>query len=197
MFTGIIEAIGKIESVERDGDNFHYKISSPISDELKVDQSVAHEGACLTVTRLEKGAHWVTAVKETLDKTNLGQWKAGKMVNLERSMKLGDRLDGHIVQGHVDATGECLTVIEENGSWRFRFSYPGSFASLIVPKGSICINGTSLTAIAPGKAQFEVAIIPFTYEHTTFLDIKPGDKVNLEFDILGKYLARRMEFTSN
>lgn len=197
MFTGIIEAIGKIESVERDGDNFHYKISSPISDELKVDQSVAHEGACLTVTRLEKGAHWVTAVKETLDKTNLGQWKAGKMVNLERSMKLGDRLDGHIVQGHVDATGECLTVIEENGSWRFRFSYPGSFASLIVPKGSICINGTSLTAIAPGKAQFEVAIIPFTYEHTTFQDIKPGDKVNLEFDILGKYLARRMEFTSN
>lgn len=197
MFTGIIEAIGKIESVERDGDNFHYKISSPISDELKVDQSVAHEGACLTVTRLEKGAHWVTAVKETLDKTNLGQWKAGKMVNLERSMKLGDRLDGHIVQGHVDATGECLTVIEENGSWRFRFSYPGSFASLIVPKGSICINGTSLTAIAPGKAQFEVAIIPFTYEHTTLQDIKPGDKVNLEFDILGKYLARRMEFTSN
>lgn len=194
MFTGIIEAIGRIESIEKDGDNFHFKISSPVSNELKVDQSVAHEGACLTVTRLDDNAHWVTAVKETLVKTNLGHWQKGRKVNLERSMKLGDRLDGHIVQGHVDATGECLSVIEENGSWRFRFSFPNSFASLIVPKGSICINGTSLTAIDPTEDQFEVAIIPFTYEHTTFQDISAGDTVNLEFDILGKYLARRLEF---
>lgn len=191
MFTGIIESIGNIAEIRNEGDNVHFLVNSPVSGELKVDQSVAHEGACLTVTALTQGGHWVTAVRETLNKTNLSDWKNGHTVNLERSLRVGDRLDGHMVQGHVDATGICLEKADESGSWRFRFSFAKEFASLIVPKGSICVNGVSLTAIDPDEDSFEVAIIPYTFEHTTFNRIEPGDSVNLEFDILGKYILRR------
>lgn len=197
MFTGIIESIGKVAEVRHDGDNVHFLILSPISGELKVDQSVAHEGACLTVTGLTDGGHWVTAVRETLQKTNLADWKEGHTVNLERSLRVGDRLDGHMVQGHVDTTGQCLEKSDEAGSWRFRFSFPKEFAQLIVPKGSICVNGVSLTAIDPQRDGFEVAIIPYTFEHTTFHRLEPGNTVNLEFDILGKYILRKGQLTEN
>lgn len=193
MFTGIIEAVGTIHEVRNEGTNIHYLIHSHISPELKIDQSVAHEGVCLTVTDIVAGAHWVTAVQETLDRTNLKNWGPGHVVNLERSLRVGDRLDGHMVQGHVDATGSCLTREDEDGSWRFRFRFPKEFAPLIVPKGSIAINGVSLTVIDPSISEFEVAIIPYTFEHTSFSRIRPNDVVNLEFDILGKYLQRHLE----
>lgn len=193
MFTGIIEAVGTIREVRNEGSNIHYLIQSLISPELKIDQSVAHEGVCLTVTDIVEGAHWVTAVQETLDRTNLKDWRPGHTVNLERSLRVGDRLDGHMVQGHVDATGSCLVREDEDGSWRFRFRFPKEFAPLIVPKGSIAINGVSLTVIDPSSSEFEVAIIPYTFEHTSFSRIRPNDAVNLEFDILGKYLQRHLE----
>lgn len=192
MFTGIIEASGKITDIEREADNVHFTVASPISGELKIDQSLAHDGVCLTVVSLADGTHTVTAIRETLDRTRLGDWKTGDTVNLERAMMAGARLDGHIVQGHVDTVGECLKVEEAGGSWYFTFRYALSPETLLVDKGSVCINGVSLTVVEPVDDTFKVAIIPYTYEHTNFNALAPGVKVNLEFDIIGKYIARQM-----
>jgi riboflavin synthase len=192
MFTGIIESVGQVEHVKQEQQNVHFKISSSISDELKVDQSVAHNGVCLTVTKLEPGAHWVTAINETLQKTNLGTWQAGSPLNLERAMGAHARFDGHMVQGHADTTGTCLAVADEGGSWRFTLQHPEKQEFFTVEKGSICINGVSLTVVNSQRNQFEVTIIPYTWEHTTFNSLKAGDAVNLEFDIIGKYLNRLM-----
>lgn len=190
MFTGIIESVGTVLEKVEDGSNVHFKITSPISSELKVDQSVSHEGVCLTVTRLEPDAHWVTAIDETLQKSNLGNWQEGKKVNLERCMKADGRFDGHIVQGHVDTTATVKSIEEKDGSWVFSFH---SNTDLMVDKGSICINGTSLTCFDVNDDGFSVAIIPYTYEHTTFHQLKVGDGVNIEFDILGKYIQKMMK----
>ena len=192
MFTGIIEASGKITDIEREADNVHFTVASPISGELKIDQSLAHDGVCLTVVSLADGTHTVTAIRETLDRTRLADWKTGDTVNLERAMMAGARLDGHIVQGHVDTVGECLKVEEAGGSWYFTFRYALSPETLLVDKGSVCINGVSLTVVEPVDDTFKVAIIPYTYEHTHFNALAPGVKVNLEFDIIGKYIARQM-----
>jgi riboflavin synthase len=192
MFTGIIEAPGKITHIEREADNVHFTVASPISEALKIDQSLAHDGVCLTVVALAEGTHTVTAIRETLDRTRLGDWKTGDTVNLERAMMAGARLDGHIVQGHVDTIGECLAVEEAGGSWYFTFRYELSPETLLVDKGSVCINGVSLTVVEPVEDTFKVAIIPYTYEHTNFNALAPGVKVNLEFDIIGKYIARQM-----
>ena len=192
MFTGIIEASGKITKIEREADNVHFTVASPISAELKIDQSLAHDGVCLTVVALGEGTHTVTAIRETLERTRLGDWKEGDTVNLERAMQAGARLDGHIVQGHVDTVGECLNVEEAGGSWYFTFRYVLSPETLLVDKGSVCINGVSLTVVEPVGDTFKVAIIPYTYEHTNFHALAPGVKVNLEFDIIGKYIARQM-----
>jgi len=191
MFTGIVEALGTVESIFKEGENTHLTIRSSISEELKIDQSIAHNGVCLTVVNVEDDCHTVTAIQETLVLSNIGSLTKGSRVNLERCMKLSDRLDGHIVQGHVDTTAECLSLIDEDGSWRIKFQFDPKFASLILPKGSICIDGTSLTVIAPTHSTFEVAIIPYTYEHTIFNQLRVGHLVNIEFDILGKYLERR------
>lgn len=193
MFTGIIEAQGEVIAVAKEGSNIHFTINSGLSHRLKIDQSVAHDGVCLTVVACDDQSHTVTAVAETLLKTNLGQWKGGRILNLERAMKLGDRLDGHIVQGHVDTTGTCIDRKEADGSHLFRFEFPEKFAALIIEKGSICINGVSLTAFNAGKNTFEVTIIPYTLEHTNFRNLQAGDAVNLEFDILGKYMLRMKE----
>ncbi len=190
MFTGIIESVGTVLEKVEDGSNVHFKITSSISSELKVDQSVSHEGVCLTVTRLEPDAHWVTAIDETLKKSNLGNWQEGKKVNLERCMKADGRFDGHIVQGHVDATATVKSIEEMDGSWVFSFD---SKTELMVDKGSICINGTSLTCFDVTDSGFSVAIIPYTYEHTTFHQLKVGDGVNIEFDILGKYIQKMLK----
>jgi riboflavin synthase len=192
MFTGIIEASGVVERLDRDRSNVHFTIASSISPELKVDQSVSHNGACLTVVALGDGTHTVTAVEETLRRTNLGGWQAGTRINLERSLPLGGRLDGHMVQGHVDGLGECLEVLETGGSWRFTFRYDPFPEHLLVDKGSICVNGVSLTVVEPQDDRFSVAIIPYTWEHTNFRDLRAGDTVNLEFDIIGKYIARHL-----
>lgn len=192
MFTGIIEAAGKITNIEREADNVHFTVASPISEELKIDQSLAHDGVCLTVIALADGTHTVTAIRETLERTRLADWETGDTVNLERAMQAGARLDGHIVQGHVDAVGECLNVEEAGGSWYFTFRYALSPETLLVDKGSVCINGVSLTVVDPVDDTFKVAIIPYTYEHTNFNALAPGVKVNLEFDIIGKYIARQM-----
>jgi len=192
MFTGIIEASGTITRIEREADNVHFTVASPISTELKIDQSLAHDGVCLTVVAIDEGTHTVTAIRETLERTRLGEWKTGDTVNLERAMKAGARLDGHIVQGHVDAVGECLEVEEAGGSWYFTFRYALSPENLLVDKGSVCINGVSLTVVEPENNTFRVAIIPYTYKHTNFNSFTPGVKVNLEFDIIGKYIARQM-----
>jgi len=192
MFTGIIEASGTITRIEREADNVHFTVASPISTELKIDQSLAHDGVCLTVVAIDEGTHTVTAIRETLERTRLGEWKTGDTVNLERAMIAGARLDGHIVQGHVDAVGECLEVEEAGGSWYFTFRYALSPENLLVDKGSVCINGVSLTVVEPENNTFRVAIIPYTYEHTNFNSFTPGVKVNLEFDIIGKYIARQM-----
>lgn len=197
MFTGIIETLGKIDKIEREGTNIHITIASSVSSELKVDQSVAHDGVCLTVVALGKGTHTVTAIKETLDRTNLGFWKQGTLINIERAMKAGGRLDGHMVQGHVDMTAECIDVIEQNGSWEFSFRYKPSPEHFLVDKGSVCVNGVSLTVVSPVDDVFKVAIIPFTFEHTNFQDIEAGTTVNLEFDIIGKYIARYAELYFN
>jgi riboflavin synthase len=191
MFTGIIECTGHVESVEVIGQNRQFMISSPISNELKIDQSVAHEGICLTVEAVENGMHRVTAIDETIQKTNISHWYAGTSVNLERCMILGSRLDGHIVQGHVDATGTCTDKTTQKGSWKYTFNFAPEFAPLIVEKGSICVNGTSLTAFNVTANSFSVAIIPYTYEHTTIGQVMTGKRVNLEFDILGKYILRQ------
>jgi riboflavin synthase len=190
MFTGIIEDLGTIKKLKGEGENLHIKVSSSITSELKIDQSVAHNGVCLTVVSIDENDYVVTAIKETLDKSNLGKLKVGDIVNIERAMKLGDRLDGHIVQGHVDQTAECVSVIEENGSWVFTFKYDESLSNITIEKGSITVNGVSLTVVNSKLNEFSVAIIPYTYEHTTFKTLREGDIVNLEFDVIGKYVKR-------
>lgn len=189
MFTGIIEAIGIVKDIRPAGTNKSFEIESVISSEIGVDNSVAHNGVCLTVTETRQDSHWVTAVEETLRLTNLGFLTIGSLVNLERSMMMGSRLEGHIVQGHVDTTAQCIKVEPRNGSFEFSFRL-NQPSQLLVPKGSICINGVSLTVINPVDNTFSVAIIPFTFEHTTFKSMKPNDWVNIEFDILGKYIQR-------
>lgn len=190
MFTGIIESLGKVKAIEKDRSNVHYTIESPLSHELKIDQSVSHNGVCLTVVGLGDGRHRVTAVEETLRRTNLGKWEAGTLVNLERCLPMNGRLDGHIVQGHVDDTATCVEVLETGGSWRFTFRYRPTPEHLLVDKGSVCINGVSLTVVEPRDDLFSVAIIPYTWEHTNFKTLREGDAVNVEFDILGKYISR-------
>jgi riboflavin synthase len=190
MFTGIIETIGRVESITVEGTNHHICIQSPISHELKTDQSVSHDGVCLTVTKAEGGRHWVTAIDETLKRSTLGQWKKGMEVNLERCMVANGRFDGHVVQGHVDQTGECISVEHADGSWIFRFEYDPGAGNITVEKGSISVNGVSLTCFDSRHNGFTVAIIPYTFDHTNFRSIKPGDRVNLEFDIIGKYVKR-------
>ncbi|QNJ97529.1 riboflavin synthase [Constantimarinum furrinae] len=190
MFTGIIEGIGKIKSKTPDGENIHFEVESPLSSELKIDQSVAHNGVCLTVVDVKKKSYKVTAILETLKKTNLGELEVGQAVNLERAMKLGDRLDGHLVQGHIDQTGICTKIEEAGGSWYFSFSYDNSQDNITIEKGSITINGVSLTVVNSKKNEFSVAIIPYTYAHTNFNKINVGSIVNLEFDLVGKYLNK-------
>lgn len=190
MFTGIIESLGKVERMEQKGSNRDYLISSRISAELRVDESVNHDGVCLTVTKLEPGGYWVTAVRETLDRSTLGLLKQGSEVNLERSMPLNGRFDGHIVQGHVDAMAVVKQVRDEGGSWRFTFRHDPGPAALTVEKGSVCVNGVSLTCFNCSEQSFDVAIIPHTFEKTGFHALRHGDTVNIEFDILGKYIQR-------
>lgn len=192
MFTGIIETVGTVEEITHEGSNTHFGISSSISHELKIDQSVSHNGVCLTVTKIEGNKYWVTAIKETLAKSNLGDWKVGSKVNLERCMLNNGRFDGHIVQGHIDQTGKCTAIKEETGSWVFDFEYDPSIGNVTVEKGSIAINGVSLTCFNSRENGFSVAIIPYTYEHTNFHQLKVGDTVNLEFDIIGKYVKKLM-----
>lgn len=192
MFTGIIEALGSIQEVRKEGDNLHLTVASSISSELKIDQSVSHNGVCLTVVELSGNTHTVTAIKETLEKTNLGRLQTGDQLNLERAMMAGARLDGHMVQGHVDQTAQCIKREEENGSWIFGFEH-ACRDFFTVEKGSICVNGVSLTVLNARKTGFEVAIIPYTFAHTTFHDLKVGDEVNLEFDIIGKYVSAYMK----
>ncbi|WP_026709631.1 riboflavin synthase [Flavobacterium filum] len=193
MFTGIIETLGRIKSIEKEQDNIHISISSDITNELKIDQSVAHNGICLTVVAIENDCYTVTAIKETIEKTNLGHWKTGDFVNLERAMRLGDRLDGHIVQGHVDQIGKCINVENANGSWYYTFQYDSSLNNITIEKGSITVNGVSLTVVNSKRNEFSVAIIPYTYEHTNFHAIKKGSVINLEFDVIGKYVSRLQE----
>jgi riboflavin synthase len=190
MFTGIIETIGTITRVETTGTNRSFWIRSKFSADFKPDQSIAHNGVCLTVEAVQQHEHRVTAIAETLQKTNLGSWAVGTLVNIERCMLMNGRLDGHIVQGHVDATATCVDVREEGGSWRFVFQFPPQFAHLVIEKGSITINGISLTLVDVGINQFSVAIIPFTYEHTNLQVLQAGDTANIEFDIIGKYISR-------
>ncbi len=192
MFTGIIETLGTITALRKEGSNVHFTIQSSISTSLKIDQSVSHNGACLTVVAMEGTTHTVTAIDETLQRTNLGAWKIGSEVNLERAMLAGARLDGHLVQGHVDATGKCTSIEDQNGSWLYTFEYDLNPEHLLVDKGSVCVNGVSLTVVNPSQNTFSVAIIPYTYQHTTFHDIAIGDTINLEFDIIGKYIARHL-----
>lgn len=193
MFTGIIEATGLVRAVRRNGSNIDIDISAPFLAELKIDQSIAHNGACLTVVNISEEVYTVTAIDETLKKTNLGDLLPGAEVNLERCMILGGRLDGHIVQGHVDCVGTCTSVQNQNGSWVFVFEYDSSCGHVTVSKGSICVNGVSLTVVDSSPGKFSVAIIPYTFEHTSFKHIKAGHRVNLEFDIIGKYVAEMMK----
>ncbi len=194
MFTGIVEAQGTVTGIRAEGTNIHFDIQcEDISAALKVDQSIAHDGVCLTVTHLLAGGYSVTAVAETLEKTNLKSWKEGRRVNLERAMLLGDRLDGHIVQGHVDTRGTCIAREELQGSHLFTFEFPAPYAALIIEKGSVCINGVSLTAFNVSQTSFMVTIIPYTWAHTNFQNLIAGDPVNLEFDILGKYILRMQQ----
>lgn len=190
MFTGIIESLGKITNVNVDRGNIDFTIESDISRELKVDQSISHNGVCLTVTELSDNSHTVTAVKETLDKSSLKNFAVNDLVNLERAMKLGERLDGHLVQGHVDGVAKCTDVSVNDGSWIYKFEFNVAYEMLLIEKGSICINGVSLTVFDIEKNTFKVTIIPYTYENTSFKVLKVGDLVNIEFDMIGKYLAR-------
>jgi len=192
MFTGIIETTGRVANLKKDQDNLQIIIESTLSNELKIDQSVSHNGVCLTVVALAEGTHTVTAVSETLNKSNLSKLREGDLVNLERCMQMNGRLDGHIVQGHVDQTGICTGLIDMNGSWEYTFSYGAANGNITVEKGSICVNGISLTVVNSRENSFSVAIIPYTYEHTNMQKVKIGDTVNLEFDIIGKYVARLM-----
>tara|TARA_B100000929_G_scaffold107542_2_gene85107 strand:+ start:1737 stop:2321 length:585 start_codon:yes stop_codon:yes gene_type:complete len=192
MFTGIIEDLGRVEKLEREGDNLHITVSSRLTAELKIDQSVAHNGVCLTVVSLNDNSYTVTAIEETLNKTNLNELKEQDLVNLERAMILGSRLDGHIVQGHVDQTATCIHKENKDGSWIFTFSYNPDLNNVTIEKGSITINGVSLTVVNSKINEFSVAIIPYTYEHTTFNFIEKNTVVNLEFDVIGKYVKRLM-----
>jgi riboflavin synthase len=192
MFTGIIETTGTVADIISSGSNVDIWLNSSITPELKIDQSVAHNGVCLTVVAIKADSYKVTAVAETLQKTNLGSWKTGDVVNLERSLKIGDRLDGHFVQGHVDGTASCISKQALEGSWLYRFSYDKQFAALVIEKGSICINGVSLTVFDVLANEFSVTIIPYTFEHTNFKTLEAGAIVNVEFDVLGKYFIRGM-----
>lgn len=197
MFTGIIETTGTVKQVAEVGSGRVFWISSGISHDLKVDQSISHNGACLTVEEVSEDSFRVTAIHETLQKTNLGEWKAGDLVNLERCLQMNGRLDGHIVQGHVDTTAECIVRQELDGSWEFRFRFPQNFAALVIEKGSISVNGISLTAFEVSENAFSVAIIPYTYEHTNIKNVKEGDSVNIEFDMIGKYVQRLLSLESH
>ncbi|TAG10966.1 MAG: riboflavin synthase [Sphingobacteriia bacterium] len=190
MFTGIIETIGTVEAISQNGSNYSYQIRSAIGHELKVDQSLAHEGVCLTVEAIEENLHQVTAIAETISKTNLAQWKQGTKVNIERCMVMNGRLDGHIVQGHVDCTAICTNKIDRDGSWEYQFEFPEQFAPLVIEKGSISVNGTSLTCFSITNNSFQVAIIPYTYHHTSIQQVEVGSVVNIEFDLIGKYVHR-------
>jgi riboflavin synthase len=192
MFTGIIETLGKVTDLRKENGNLHITVQSAITQELKIDQSVAHNGVCLTVIALGDGTHTVTAIEETLNKTSIGHLKVGEPVNLERCMQMNARLDGHIVQGHVDQTATCTKFTELDGSWEYTFQYDTSAGNVTVEKGSICVNGISLTVVNSGPDHFSVAIIPYTYEHTNLHNVREGSIVNLEFDIIGKYVARLM-----
>jgi riboflavin synthase len=196
MFTGIIEDIGIVTNLEGEGDNISITIESNITNELKIDQSVAHNGVCLTVVNIKNKEYTVTAIKETLNKSNLGGLKVGDLVNLERAMRLGDRLDGHIVQGHVDQVATCINVRELDGSWEFTFKYDASLENITIEKGSITVNGVSLTVVNSKKDTFSVAIIPYTYEHTNFNSLVNGTIVNLEFDVIGKYVSKLQKKTT-
>lgn len=196
MFTGIIETLGEITKLEKEGSNLHITIDAAITQELKIDQSIAHNGVCLTVVSLDGDTYTVTAIEETLQKTSLENLTVGDKVNLERAMILGSRLDGHIVQGHVDQTGICTAVAEKDGSWFFSFEYDAASNNPTIEKGSITIDGTSLTVVNSGMNTFSVAIIPYTYEHTRFNTYKIGTVVNLEFDVIGKYVAKLMSSTN-
>ncbi len=197
MFTGIIEDTVLVKNIQKDNTNYHFTFQSKLASELKVDQSVAHNGVCLTVVDIDSDTYTLTAINETMLKTNLGDLKVGDIANVERCMIANGRLDGHIVQGHVDQTGECISIKEEGGSWHFRFKYNSSKENITVSKGSICINGVSLTVVDPSKDEFSVAIIPYTYEHTNFKNLKIGSRVNLEFDIIGKYVSRLLDLKNS
>ena len=190
MFTGIIEALGTITEIRKENDNIHVTVTSSIAHELKIDQSVSHNGICLTVVNIAGDQYSVTAIRETIQKTNIDDWKKGDLVNLERAMKLGDRLDGHIVQGHIDQTARCIAIEETGGSWSYTFEYDASPGNITIEKGSITVNGVSLTVVNSGSNTFSVSIIPYTYEHTNFALFTVGTKVNLEFDVIGKYVAK-------
>ena len=190
MFTGIIETLGIIQDIQREGSNLHLSVSSSITSSLKIDQSLAHNGICLTVVAIKEEMYTVTAIQETIDKTTIGDWKIGDILNLERAMKLDARLDGHLVQGHVDQIGHCIAIKESEGSWYFTFEYDPAWKNITIEKGSITVNGVSLTVVNSKQNQFSVAIIPYTYEHTNFKNFEVGTKINLEFDVIGKYVAR-------
>lgn len=199
MFSGIVEEKATVIAIEHDRDNVHFTLDCSFKDELKIDQSVAHDGVCLTVVKIEDKGYTVTAMKETLDRSNLGEWEVGTKVNVERSMKMNGRLDGHIVQGHVDLTAVCTGIEDNNGSWYFTFEYESGKEMakrgyLTVDKGSVTVNGVSLTVCAPTDRSFKVSIIPYTYENTDFGELRPGMKVNIEFDIIGKYVARMLDY---
>ncbi len=192
MFTGIIESTAKIVNLEKEQSNLHITLQSSLAAGFKIDQSVSHNGVCLTVVAIKDDTYTVTAIQETLDKTNLSDWSVGHIVNIERAMILNTRLDGHIVQGHVDQVATCTQIIEEDGSWKFTFQYDPSMNNVTIEKGSICVNGVSLTVVDSRSSSFSVAIIPYTYHHTGFKNLNNGDRVNLEFDVIGKYVKRLM-----
>ncbi|WP_177730454.1 MULTISPECIES: riboflavin synthase [Flavobacterium] len=193
MFTGIIETLGTVQDIQKENDNIHVTVKSSITGALKIDQSVSHNGVCLTVVAINEDTYTVTAIKETIEKTNLGEWHIGDTINLERGMKLGDRLDGHIVQGHVDQTGICKSIEDANGSHYFTFEYDSKQNNITIEKGSITVNGVSLTVVNSKENEFSVAIIPYTLAHTNFKNFKVGSKINLEFDVIGKYVSRLHE----
>jgi riboflavin synthase len=193
MFSGIVETTGRIRAVRREAGNLHIDVVADFISELKIDQSIAHNGVCLTVVDIQKERYTVTAIAETLRKTNLGKIQPDDLINLERCLRVGDRLDGHIVQGHVDLTGTCISKQEDGGSWLFRFVYPAESGFVTVPKGSICVNGVSLTVVDSKRGEFSVAIIPYTYQHTGFRTMQENNVVNLEFDIVGKYIAAMVQ----
>ncbi len=195
MFTGIIEALGIVKAVITSGSNKTFWVESPLSDQFRVDQSVSHSGACLTVEEVRNSMHRVTAIEETLTKTTIDNWSEGTLVNIERCLAVNGRLDGHFVQGHTDCTAICTAIAEKNGSWNLEFEFPKKYAELVIEKGSISINGISLTVFNVKKKSFTVAIIPYTYEHTNIHTLKPGDAVNLEFDLLGKYILRKLSLS--